>query len=364
MAAQTRIALTPAQFSERERPLLTFGSLSATTWRYDSGVEALRLQNAHGRVELLPFLGQQIWSVTFGGRELTMRSMFDAPRPTPHFLETFGGFLQHCGVTGAGGPGPEDTHLIHGELPTARYQSAYLVTGEDGRGAFVGLGGHYRHTVAFGPDYLAEPLVKLYARETLVNVSMTITNRKRSPLELMYLAHVNFRPVDHGRVVTSARTTPETMRVRQSIPAHITPKPGYAEFLQQLAADPGAHAVFVPGQAFDPEVVLFIDCLADADGWAYALQVHPDGTADMIRHRPSQLPKATRWICRTADQDAVALLEVGTCEPEGYTAEKRKGNIRVLNPGAAFHAEFEAGWLDADAAGRLEALVDRIVAGA
>ena len=62
-----------------------------------------------------------------------------------------------------GVPAAGDTHPLHGELPNAPYQSAYIVLGEDAGGAYIGLGGRYQHTVAFSTNYAAEPLVKLYA---------------------------------------------------------------------------------------------------------------------------------------------------------------------------------------------------------
>ncbi|HOT92839.1 MAG TPA: hypothetical protein PLJ78_08170 [Anaerolineae bacterium] len=74
-----------------------------------------------------------------------------------------------------------------------------------------------------------------------------------------------------------------------------------------------------------------------------------------------QLPKATRWISRTADQDAIALVEAGTCEPEGYLAEKAKGYVKVLPPGAKFVAEFEIGALAADEAKRAEAHIKAMI---
>ena len=82
----------------------------------------------------------------------------------------------------------------------------------------------------------------------------------------MYLAHINFRPVDNGRLIYSAACTPQTVRVRRSSPSHIRPPAGYAEFLEELAQHPERHHVLAPGLAFDPEVVFFIDYLADADG--------------------------------------------------------------------------------------------------
>ena len=51
----------------------------------------------------------------------------------------------------------------------------------------------------------------------------------------MYLAHANFRPIDQGRLVYSAVSTPKHVRVRSSIPSHVHPLPGYKEFLDLLA---------------------------------------------------------------------------------------------------------------------------------
>jgi len=356
-SSETAIYLSPEFFSEREKLLAECGALSAVTFRFDSGVCGLRLESDVGELVLLPFQGQQVWSAAFNGRNLTMQSMFDQPYPTRVFLDTFGGFLQHCGATANGGPGPEDSHPLHGELPNAPYHSAYLVIGHDDDGVYVGMGGVYQYTVAFSHNYVAEPLVKLYAGATTFKALMTITNLKKSPQELMYLAHVNFKPVDNGRLVYSAIPTPEHVRVRASIPSHIKPGPGYVEFIRELGLHPEKHHILAPGLAFDPEAVFFIDYVADEEGWAHSMQVHPDGSADLIRHRPSQLPKATRWISRTADQDAIALVEAGTCEPEGYTAEQAKGNIMHLLPGEAFICEFEIGMLPAEEAERVEAKI-------
>jgi hypothetical protein len=357
MDARTVIHLTPAMFTPHERGLVRRGPLTAALFRFDSGVCGLRLTSDRGTLVLLPFQGQQVWSATFDGRELTMRSMFDQPYPTRVFLDTFGGFLQHCGATGVGAPGPEDDHPLHGELPNAPYARAHVVVGEDEGGAYIGMGGAYRHTVAFAHNYRAEPLVKLYAGSTLFRAAMTITNLKQSEQELLYLAHVNFRPVDGGRLVYSARPTPAHVRVRASIPAHISPGPGYVAFIEALGEHPEKHHVLSPDLAFDPEAVFFIDYEADADGWAHSMQVHPDGRADVIRHRPTQLPKATRWISRTPDQDAIALVEAGTCEPEGYHAEKAKGNVRLLPPGGQFHCDLEIGALSPEEAERAEAQI-------
>jgi hypothetical protein len=353
-------------FEQAEQTLVTCEPFTASAFRFDSGVCGVRLRSDVGEIVVLPFQGQQIWSAAFdvghGRRELTMRSMFHEPRPTRDFLATFGGFLQHCGISGAGGPSPEDSHPLHGELPNALYQQAYLVTGEDDGGPYIGIGGRYQHTVAFALNYAAEPLVKLHAGRTLIHVAMTVRNLKQSPMDLMYLAHVNFRPVNGSRLIYSAPSTPEHVRVRAAIPAHIQPGPGYVEFIQQLQENPGLHETLTPDLVFDPEGVFFIDYQADADGWAHSMQLHPDGSADYVRHRLAQLPKATRWISRTPDQDAIALAEVGTCEPEGYLAEKAKGNIVTLGAGEDFACAFDVGALPAAEAERIKRIVADVLA--
>jgi hypothetical protein len=120
--------------------------------------------------------------------------------------------------------------------------------------------------------------------------------------------------------------------------------------------------VLKPGLAFDPEVVFFIDYLADAAGWAHTMQVHPDGTADYIRHQPAQLDHGVRWICRTPDQDALGMVLPSTAEPEGYAAEKAKGNVKLLGAGETFHCAMIAGVLTVDEARTMEGKIDSIVA--
>ncbi len=194
MPWQTSINLQPYFFSEAEKTLAQHAKLTASTFLYPPGVAGLRLVNEAGEIVLLPFQGQQIWDAIFHGRTLTMKSMFDAPYPTDEYLHTYGGFLIHCGATAMGVPGAADSHPLHGELPNAPYQSAQLLIGEDERGTYMGLTGSFQYTVAFSHKYLARPVVKLYASSSRLSISMTIRNLKRSVMELMYLAHINFRP--------------------------------------------------------------------------------------------------------------------------------------------------------------------------
>lgn len=359
----TTIHLQKNFFTEAEKTLAEFNGLTASMFMFDSGVHAVRLKNSVGEMVVLPFQGQQVWDAQFYGRTLTMQSMFDQPYPTQAYLNTYGGFVLHCGATAMGVPTGQDTHPLHGELPNAPYQSAQLLIGQDERGPYMGLTGSYQYTVAFSHNYIARPLVKFYADSGRVPVSLTVTNLKRSKMELMYLAHVNFRPVDNGRLVYSAPCDPDHVRVRSSIPSHISPPEGYRDFLAELEAHPERHNLLKADLAFDPEVVFFVDYQADKFGWAHTMQLHPDGSADFISHRPDQLEHGVRWISRTADQQALGMLLPATAEPEGYNAEKAKGNLKVLPPVGEFTCQMEVGALTPAEAAQLETEINHILAG-
>jgi len=357
----TTIFLDKTYFSPLPKTLLLSGELKAVIFQYPSGVHGLRLENARGSLVVLPFQGQQIWSAEFDGRELTMKSMFTQPKPTQTYLENYGGFLLHCGATAMGVPGEGDSHPLHGELPNAPYDNAYLTIGEDDEGCFLGVGGSYQHTVAFAHNYVSKPLLKLYEGSAVIDISLQITNLMQTEMELMYMTHINFKPVDNAELVYSAFKSPETVRVRTSIPSHIQPPPGYRAFLQQLVEDPSMHHSLKPGLAFDPEVVFSIDYLAGQEGWAHSLQVHPDGASDYVAHRPDELDKGVRWISRTKDQDALGIVLPATAEPEGYTAEKAKGNIKRLGAEESFSAHMRAGALTSsetkDMVGKIESVL-------
>ncbi len=273
-----------------------------------------------------------------------MKSMFDEPVPDVPYLETYGAFFIHCGATAIGAPGPADRHPLHGELPNAPYQKGWVVIDEEkGTCAIVGS---YEYTVAFSYHYLATSTHVMGADSTLLDVSLSVENLKKTPMDLMYLAHANFRPVDQGELIYSAPYTPEAIRVRKSIPAHISPKPGYREFLEELAAKPGLHHILKPELTFDPEVAMMIDMRAGADGFAHALLRRPDGTADYMRYRPDQCSQCVRWICRTPDQDAIGMAFPSTSEVEGYSAEKKKGLFVNLDGGKTWRVDMRIGCLD------------------
>ena len=133
-----------AASARRSASASRFGGLTASLFRYDTGIEAIRLSNARGSVIVLPYMGQIVWSATFDGVELAMQSMFREPRPAKIIVETYGCLAYHAGLLRNGVPSPADTHVLHGEMPCAEMDAAGIACGDDERGAWIAVDGRAR----------------------------------------------------------------------------------------------------------------------------------------------------------------------------------------------------------------------------
>jgi len=342
-----RFTLQPHFFCHKENKVIETKNLSAVMFKYKTGICAVRLFNKNGYIEIFPFKGQQIWTAHFDGRDLQMKSVFEEPVEASGLLQNFGRFMFHCGALRVGSPTAKDIHPIHGELPNAPFQEAWIEYGEDAKGIYISLGGRYTQKEFFGSQYTAEPEVKLYENSSVLDISMKIKNLSKRPMEMMYLCHVNFVPVDNSVIEYSAKPSPENVKIRAGIPSHLKPDPAYVRLIEELKTKPELHHHLTKDLNSDPELVFYINYLADKSGKCYTLQVHPDGKSDYVCHKKAELPNVVRWISRTPDHDAIAIAEPGTCDVDGYTAEKEKGNIKILKPGEEYFCLIETGALSA-----------------
>ncbi|MGI4856626.1 MAG: aldose 1-epimerase family protein [Janthinobacterium lividum] len=346
----TILPLHPVLFgdaeSKTERRLLESADFTADAWTYPSGVRALALENRRGRVVVLPFQGQMIWSAQFDGRDLTMGNPFSQPYPSATVIGTYGCFMFHSGLLRNGCPAPDDTHALHGEMPCATMDRAWLELGDDAEGAFLRVGGEFEYVQGFGDHYFASPGVTLRADSALLDIAMAVENLAGKPMELMYMAHMNYAYVPDARFVEPLGL--ERVRVRASVPAHVRPTPAWSEYVAALSSEPTRLARLDTPRMYDPEIVCFIDApRRDASGNAHFLLDHPDGAAFYTRYAPEQFPHAARWILHNADQQVAAFVLPATCEPEGYRAELAKGHVRVLAPGETAAFALRTGYLDA-----------------
>lgn len=333
---ETRISLHPRMFGDSKFTLASYSGLTASSFRYISGVLGLRLANNDGCVSLLPFQGQQIWDAEFHGRALGMKSIFPEPKPTRDFLSTYGALLIHCGMTAMGNPGASDSHPLHGELPNAPDDDAALLIGDDAAGPYMALTGSLQEARAFHHHYAVSTTVTLHGSGSRIGSLLTLHNLSSAPLVYMYLAHINFRPVDGSVLLDTA--PPEGVRVLSE-----DLETSQLDLIREL---PERHRTISASLRYDPELVLALDCIAGPDGLVHAMQLHPDGQADFVTYRSADFDHAVRWISRTDGRDALGLLLPSTAEPEGYEAENAKGNLKVLASGSAVSFAIEFGALD------------------
>ena len=343
---QSTVALRKSYFGEKQRRFILFGELTVDLFRYETGIEAILMANKRGSLIILPFMGQMIWDARFDGVELAMDSMFDLPRPSPGILGTYGCFLYHSGLLRNGCPSPEDDHPLHGEMPCAPVDEAWISFGEDDEGPWMTLHGRYEYVMGFGSHYDAIPSVTMRAGKTVFDVSMAVDNIGGSPMDLMYQCHVNYAFRKDGRIIQPTGFTPDDVVVRTSVPGHVRPTEEYLSFMKALAVDPALMETMRDPALYDPEFVFYVHNLkTDPSGRTHLMMQRPEGDGFYVSYNPEQLPHLVRWVLYNDDQKVCAFALPSTCEPEGYLAEKRKGNVRSLEPGKQAFFEVRLGYL-------------------
>ncbi len=344
----------------RESPylLLESAGFSVTCWRYASGVEAITLANRRGHLVILPYMGQMIWDAEFDGYDLTMKNMFQQPLPVSTIVETYGCFLFHSGLLRNGCPTAEDDHPLHGEMPCAPMDRAELILGEDENGPFLKLTGEYEYVMGFGSHYCARPSICLRPDSAIFDVGMEVENLGGEEMELMYMCHLNPSFVKGAEILQPTAWTQEQVITRTSIPDHVRPTAEWQSFLQEVAADPARMRVLSEPEKYNPEFVFFLrDLAADSAGNTHFLLKHPDGGGCYCSFSLQDFDHTVRWILAGSDQQVAAFALPATCEPEGYTAEKAKGNIKILGAGESRSFTVRTGWLSATECVDIEPLI-------
>ncbi|CAI9120328.1 aldose 1-epimerase family protein [Brytella acorum] len=339
------IPLDRKAFGSTAQILVKSEAFTVTGWTYPSGVMAVAIENTRGRLVVLPFMGQMIWSAVFDGCNLRMTSIYDEPLPSVDILGTYGCFMFHAGLLRNGCPGPDDTHPLHGEMPCAPMNEAWIDINADGKA--LTLGGVYRHVEGFGSRYDAYPSVTLRDGQAMFDVSVEVVNRGGKTMDLMYMAHTNYAYVPDAVFVEPFGIG--RVDVRTSVPAHVHPTEQWQNYIKALKHKPGGLQKLDAPEMYEPEIVSFLrDVGVDSDGQAHFFLRHPEGAAFYTRYAPIQFTEATRWVLHDPDYHVAGFVLPATCDPEGYQAEKRKGKVRQLKPGERAEFGIHTGFLNAE----------------
>ena len=343
-------------FSDREFLIAEEGAFRATAFKYSTGVCAIKVENEKGYFIILPFQGQQIWRANFLGRELSMQTKFDEPVPTLEYLETYGGFLLHCGINAFGVPQSDDNHRQHGEIPNGAFDTAYIdITDE-----YIAVGGTYNFNKSFVKNYSFTPETRLYHNETVLKIMIELENRRALDMEYMYLCHINFRPIDGSELIYSADYDLDHITIHKSVPDTLPEAESkkLSDYFDALEKEITLHhKVGADYQAYNPEICFTVKYNGDENNRAYTLQYNNDG-ASYVSHPVDVLPSSVRWISRTGDENSMGMVLPATAEHFGYTNAKRKGQIKILPGYSKLNFMLEAGWLEKADADKVKAKIE------
>lgn len=351
---KTTINLKKEMFGRAPFTLVHSGELKAVAFQYESGVCAVEISNARCRYILLPFNGQQIWRYEVDGEDLTMKSMFDEPEDTLDFESSYGAFLIHCGLTAMGNPSDEDPHPLHGELPLAHYQKAWIELGEDKEGKYIKTGGEYLYRNALETSYTYAPTIRLNEGSCLLSAEDTIINRRSQPLWFMYMSHINWKPFDGARFIYSAPSDKEHIEVfREDFSDMLCEEDAKRldDYTLELMEDPAkADVIDRKWQVYDPELCLCIKYVPDEKGWAHSMQLRPDGKACYVTFDTTYLPNAVRWMARTGEEDACGFALPNTGNHKGRAYAIEHDLRKMLAPHEAIKLEYKIALLNEDEA--------------
>ncbi len=352
------IHLKKSFFDNSVTEIAQYEGCSADLFRFDTGIEGIRLANQRGELVLLPYYGQMIWRATFDGVDLTMSNPFNSPRPAQDIVGTYGCFMYHSGLLSNGNPGLADKHALHGEMPIAQIDQAGLEMGEDPQGPFMAVFGEREYVMGFGDHYVSRTKVLLRPGQATFEISMEVENLGLDTMDLMYMCHANFAYVEGGRIVQPTGFGSADTVIRSSVPAIVRSNDAYLKRLQDVGADPSVTEVMDAATGLDPELVFYLQNLRKADdGLVHVMMRRPTGDAFMVAYDPTEFSHLVRWILVNNKHKVCAFAMPATCGVEGYSAEKAKGTVRSLKFAEKANFHVRLGYLDAADAQREEALI-------
>lgn len=314
-------------FKESSKVIYRNDAITVNLFRYLSGIEAIELTNSRGKMVVLPYMGQIIWDLEFDGVNLKMKNMFSQPKKADGIIDTYGCFAFHSGLISNGCPGPEDNHPLHGEMPCAEMERAWLEITDAG----IKVCGETEYVKGFGHHYLASPSVEMFDGEAFIEMKMNVKNLSGSEMPLQYMCHTNYAYLDDA--VMKQNIPDSAFTLRESVPDHVKPTEKWLNYNKNLLSGEETLTVLNQPEMYDPEIVFFADELNRYQDEAEFEMESPDGVTFFTRFSTAELNYATRWLLHNSDQKVGAFVLPATCRPEGFLAAERAGTLMKLRAG-------------------------------
>lgn len=304
-----------------------------------------------GSYTWLPFLGSQLWDWEVCGTSQKFSGFVPEPAYGKNYLENYGGFLIHCGLTAMGNPTDADHHPQHGELPIARFSTAWIEIDVSDKEFPITLCSQYIFHVPFIASYTFTPKLHLHQSGKAAWMDGIVTNTAKTAFRYMYLAHINFAYPNYGTL---------NYRIGEVTEDSIDVLPHLSTFHPKESKQLDA------SMEFDPEFVAIIhhhekDALPPGAHPRYVLHTldRQDDTSVWVASELYPLDHTVLWVTKTPDRSACGFSLPSTAGPTGVSSETAKGNIKELAPGKTVHLRYAFGLSPIDATDSA-AIVSRI----
>lgn len=325
-----KLHVTKAQFTSTETLVLENNTTRISTFLYKTGVEAVRISIGAGTFVWLPFFGQSLWSWKVGGIEQKFKGFVSEPDyAARNFLHNYGALMIHCGITAMGNPSKADTHLHHGELPLAKYDSAWI---EISDGPFpVSLHGSYQYTVPFIASYEFSPSLRISETGTSVLVDSQLKNLQKTPMEYMYLNHLNLS-LDHVTELQYGidEFNKETVTVLDETIPGVVDEPIIFLHPSKIST-------------ISPELVAIMKNKPEYGDVCVNTMIRENHERVWVATNTSTLDHTVAWLTKTLDRSACGFSLPATAGPRGRTAESKQGNMKLLEPESSIRFQFAFG---------------------
>ncbi|GEK28449.1 DUF4432 family protein [Furfurilactobacillus siliginis] len=328
-------------FNEAKRLFFENDSFKIYTFKYQSGVLGLRVENTRGYFNILPFEGLIIWDAVIDGIDLKMKNTFKQPYAGDEIVDSYGPFQFHSGLLASGNPGPDDDHKAHGEFPLSQMDRSAIQVADDK----ITIRSQVEYVKGFGDHYLATPALTIFKDSGLFDIEMTVKNLSQNQeMPLQYLTHINYKFVEGAKITQNIPD--EAFHLRTSVPDHIHPTQSWLDFTKNLA-DTGKLINELDDVAhFDPEIVYFGDELDKYTQQAvFHMQIDNQHSVK-VAFDTTEFPDVTRWLMNNPDLQVAAFALPATSRTEGRTAAREAGTLIMLAPQEERHFKVTTGLED------------------
>jgi len=247
----------------------------------------------------------------------------------------FGGLLTTCGLRNAGMPSIDEgeEHGLHGRISNIGSELIHSGGRWENDDYIIEIAGRVREAKVFGDKLELERKITAYFSKPKIIIEDRVENLGFSRVPLMILYHVNigYPVVDSNSklVESEASVTPRDDEAKK----------GFTKF--NTFSDPVSN--------FKEQVYLH-DIKADSDGNCNVAIINEEfnnkkGIGIWLKYNKESLPYLIQWK-QMGEGDYVCGIEPANCLVSGRAEERKKGNLRFIDPGEVISYRLEINVLE------------------